>query len=174
MDKHFNKLLTPWTLKDTYIERGTLFKKKIPLKQIENIDFFHEVSEHDKSCYMTVFARIDGHIKSFELGYPLDDEGEKALKYILVKCPTISKERKQEILSKAQHKRHELELALYGLKSDLNSYLDAQLQKGPKEQKDASVVGRAVVGGVIAGPAGAIVGALSAVDKNNKNNKNNK
>lgn len=35
--------------------------------------------------------------------------------------------------------------------------------------KDASVVGRAVAGGIIAGPAGAVVGALSAVDKNNKN-----
>ena len=36
-------------------------------------------------------------------------------------------------------------------------------------KKDASVVGRAVVGGLVAGPAGAVVGALSAVDKNNKN-----
>lgn len=39
------------------------------------------------------------------------------------------------------------------------------------KEKDASVVGRAVVGAAIAGPTGAIVGALSAVDKNNKNNK---
>lgn len=38
-------------------------------------------------------------------------------------------------------------------------------------QKDASVIGRAVAGAVIAGPAGAVVGALSAVDKNNKNRK---
>lgn len=34
--------------------------------------------------------------------------------------------------------------------------------------KDASVIGRAVAGGIVAGPAGAVVGALSAVDKNNK------
>ena len=34
---------------------------------------------------------------------------------------------------------------------------------------DASVVGRAVVGGIIAGPTGAIVGAASAIDKNQKN-----
>lgn len=39
------------------------------------------------------------------------------------------------------------------------------------QKKDASVIGRAAVGGVIAGPAGAVVGALSAVDKNNKNRK---
>jgi hypothetical protein len=35
-------------------------------------------------------------------------------------------------------------------------------------QKDKSVIGSAVVGGIIAGPAGAVVGALHAVDKNNK------
>ena len=40
-----------------------------------------------------------------------------------------------------------------------------------KKEKDASVVGRAVAGAVIAGPTGAIVGALSAVDKNNRNKK---
>lgn len=44
-----------------------------------------------------------------------------------------------------------------------------------KNDKDASVIGRAVVGGVIAGGAGAVVGALSAIDKNNrKNNKQQK
>lgn len=41
----------------------------------------------------------------------------------------------------------------------------------PKKQKDASVVGRAVVGGLAAGPAGAVVGAASAINKNMKNNK---
>lgn len=35
-------------------------------------------------------------------------------------------------------------------------------------QKEKSVVGQAVAGGIIAGPAGAVVGALNAVDKNNK------
>ena len=34
--------------------------------------------------------------------------------------------------------------------------------------KKASVIGRALVGGAIAGPVGAIVGALSAVDQNNR------
>jgi len=48
----------------------------------------------------------------------------------------------------------------------------AESFKIPKDEhppKDASVVGRAVAGGIIAGPAGAVVGALSAVDKNAKN-----
>lgn len=34
--------------------------------------------------------------------------------------------------------------------------------------KDASVVGRAVIGGIIAGPTGAIIGAISAHDKNSR------
>ena len=39
------------------------------------------------------------------------------------------------------------------------------------KEKDASVIGRAIVGAAIAGETGAIVGALSAVNKNNKNKK---
>jgi len=42
------------------------------------------------------------------------------------------------------------------------------------KDKDASVVGRAVVGGILAGPAGAVVGAISAADKNAKKNNNDK
>lgn len=38
----------------------------------------------------------------------------------------------------------------------------------PKTPKKASVVKRGILGGIVAGPAGAVVGALSAVDKNNK------
>ena len=37
------------------------------------------------------------------------------------------------------------------------------------QPKDASVVGRAVAGAVVAGPTGAIVGAASAIDKKIKN-----
>lgn len=37
------------------------------------------------------------------------------------------------------------------------------------KKKEASVVGRAIVGGIIAGEVGATVGALSAIDENNKN-----
>jgi len=38
-------------------------------------------------------------------------------------------------------------------------------------EKDASVVKRGVVGYIVAGPAGAIIGAISAADKNNRNKK---
>lgn len=41
----------------------------------------------------------------------------------------------------------------------------ADYATGSNSQKDASVIGRAAVGGVVAGPAGAVVGALSAIDK---------
>lgn len=43
-----------------------------------------------------------------------------------------------------------------------------------EDGKEASVLGRAVIGGIIAGGAGAVVGALSAVDKNNRNSKKDK
>ncbi len=40
-----------------------------------------------------------------------------------------------------------------------------------KAEKPASVVKRAAAGGIIAGPVGAVVGAISAVDKNNREKK---
>lgn len=61
---------------------------------------------------------------------------------------------------------------------DLNSVKNTPSENSTnntsRENKPASVVGRSIVGGVVAGPAGAVVGALSAVDKNIRNsNKSN-
>lgn len=58
----------------------------------------------------------------------------------------------------------------------LNYYLNRDIVMGTshpvsysnKSDKDASVVGRAAAGWVIGGPAGGVIGALSAVDKNNR------
>lgn len=53
-----------------------------------------------------------------------------------------------------------------------NYKVDRSLMNGHavrQESGSASVVGRAVVGGIIAGPTGAIIGAASAIDKNQKN-----
>lgn len=50
-------------------------------------------------------------------------------------------------------------------------YYPTKTQPSSQTNKSASVVGRAVVGGAIAGPAGAVVGAISAVDKNIQNKK---
>lgn len=47
--------------------------------------------------------------------------------------------------------------------------VNPQMLPSKPQPKDASVIGRGVAGGLVAGPVGAVVGALSAVDKNNKN-----
>ena len=62
-----------------------------------------------------------------------------------------------------------VELEKRGYTVDRNA-MNGQAVK--KSSGKASVVGRAVVGGIIAGPTGAIVGAASAIDKNQKNNSN--
>jgi len=46
-----------------------------------------------------------------------------------------------------------------------------ELSNVKPKTKDASVVGRAVAGAVVAGPIGAVIGAVSAVDKNLRNKK---
>lgn len=78
-----------------------------------------------------------------------------------------AEQRRQQL---REETRREIETKKYGetvQKSDYSSLLNPYAP----QKKDASVIGRAVAGGVLAGPAGAIVGALSAVDKNNKNRK---
>lgn len=51
----------------------------------------------------------------------------------------------------------------------IEAYEQDKMLNPPINTGDASVIKRGIVGGVIAGPGGAIVGALSAIDKNNKN-----
>lgn len=53
-------------------------------------------------------------------------------------------------------------------KEAMDAYYRAYAVRLGKEDKKASTVGRAVVGGIVAGPVGAIVGAASAIEKNNK------
>lgn len=70
-----------------------------------------------------------------------------------------------------------LEKHMEQMKKPYNSAVGKQIvamgnsSSNTSKEKDASVIGRAVAGQIIAGPAGAVVGALSAVDKNNKNRK---
>jgi len=77
----------------------------------------------------------------------------------------IYKPQEEIELENARKKKHD-EAMRYILSS---SSISSDLPRS--KEKDASVIGRAVAGAVIAGPAGAVVGALSAVDKNNKNKK---
>ena len=69
-------------------------------------------------------------------------------------------------------KQRELNAKLADIKSQqtIDQLKADKLRNELNPQKDASVVGRAVAGGVIAGPTGAIVGAASAIDKNMKKN----
>ncbi len=60
----------------------------------------------------------------------------------------------------------------YMLKAQHEALMDSlKAENSRKVQKDASVVGRSLVGGIVAGPVGAIIGGLSAVNKNNRKKK---
>ena len=50
----------------------------------------------------------------------------------------------------------------------LQGYADSLKYKPAPPPKEKSVIGSAVAGGIIAGPAGAVVGAIHAADKNSK------
>ena len=77
------------------------------------------------------------------------------------------KNEKQLYLERSRREREEEFNRKYGVSRN-NSGSDYLINQSPKK-KDASVIGRAVAGSIIAGPTGAVVGALSAIDKNNKN-----
>lgn len=83
----------------------------------------------------------------------------------------ISSSNNKKWLEEAQNKLRILsvEINRRGLQLDCEELLNAKAGKVTAGKQDASVVGRAVAGGIIAGPAGAVVGAISAADKNAKN-----
>ena len=82
---------------------------------------------------------------------------------------------KIEIWKKEIENAPKKELTAEEKKEQLNTFVESlKIPVNELPPKDASVVGRAVAGGIIAGPAGAVVGALSAVDKNNKNREKKK
>lgn len=83
----------------------------------------------------------------------------------LKNCNDRSKEIEEEKIRKLAQSQVDLMVTCSKMGVDVNS-----IPQGNKS-KDASVVGRAVAGGIVAGPTGAVVGAISAVDKNMKNKK---
>lgn len=90
------------------------------------------------------------------------DRAEEAYQYVMAHCP---KAMEQMLKDAADDEARKKQLA--------EDFAHALRNYSPKTSngKDASVVGRAIVGGVVAGPVGAVVGALSAVDKNNRSKK---
>ncbi len=90
--------------------------------------------------------------------------------FILSKSKSYTKQA-EEHFSKEYKRRTEQEKAFNEAAKALgvNNVSPNNINTVPKE-KNASVVGRAVAGGIIAGGAGAVVGAISALDKNQKNN----
>lgn len=66
--------------------------------------------------------------------------------------------------------KHSIKRLLRGNKGKVEPMVNLTPRQS-QQPKDASVIGRGVVGGIAAGPVGAVVGALSAVDKNNRNKK---
>lgn len=100
------------------------------------------------------------------------NEQMQAMYTYLVKYSAMSEEAKARLLSNpndlvGECRGYYNELAW---KSFAKSYAGSVVY-GSGKSKDASVVGRAAAGWAIAGPAGGVIGALSAVDKNNKNSK---
>ena len=144
-----------------------LLTKTIPVSALTTCK---GMSYHEDIAYqrvkITFYIGNDYHIIE---GRTWDTEG-KHIKYIpyeeyydnMIKDSDMPSEEKITALNNKSYEGAEL-LAKATLKQAGNPIT-------PKE-KDASVVGRAVIGAAIAGSTGAIVGALSAVDQNNKNKK---
>lgn len=104
--------------------------------------------------YLVKYSQIPTEDKGKLLSEPIDLVGQR------------KEARKREILRERDSRLHNLSDSYSN--SCPNSNWDSSSSYG-NEGKDASVVGRAVAGTIIAGPVGGVIGALSAVDKNNKN-----
>ena len=190
MNQKFKGLMYSWKITEDAVIYGGLFKSKIYLKEIGNIEFSRAVppkSEGEIALgHMRLFRLTEkenkAHIDKFNGNIVMDEKGilisyryeqqDDVVKAVfhMVKNSRMDEDDKVRVINyvlaevAGEHARYYEEMP---------STLDA-IYSGSSGRKDASVVGRAVVGGIIAGPTGAVVGALSAVDKNNKNkNKEN-
>ena len=145
-----------WKVTDSTIEYKKMGKvRAIPFEEITSLNMF---------CGGNGVFEIKTPSKNHTLYFVKNkwDKAYEAFEYVLAKSPTAMEEMLKEIADDEARKRE--------LQAD---YAEAVRKFGSNSssQKDASVVGRAVAGAVIAGPAGAVVGALSAVDKNMRNKK---
>ena len=156
MDMRFKSVFwwSPWTLADDCIIRG-LFKEKIMLKEITTSQYFKFADPGIGGG----IGRIDFcHCgEKYSLYFNPEEAGRarEARNYIIEHSGMSIEDKAKAFDSYAE----------YASDTGYNPYKAAA---EAQQNKDASVVGRAVVGSVIAGPVGAVVGALSAVDENNR------
>ena len=150
--------------RDDIIIGGKLFGKKIPYSSITSC---HGMSFTEKFIGSAIIIKFCANGESHELNFRSFDsagrnvDGRAIYDYIIDQSAMPEADKIQA--RKNIDYPHATIVATAAQSGMLTSQSNAS--------KDASVVGRAIVGGVIAGPTGAVVGALSAVDKNNKNKK---
>ena len=154
----------PWVLKDDHIIIGKgFFTRTIYLSELKtSYGFYYETNSlpdaPGKFCNHLVF-NVNGNRVMLSYMDSQLTEAIAAIHYIIDHSAMTEKDKETARNSSSRPLPNK------------DSYDPYKAAAEASKNKDASVVGRAVAGGIIAGPAGAIVGALSAVDKNNKKNK---
>lgn len=190
MNQKFKGLMHSWRITEDAVIYGGLFKRKIFLNEIGFIKFSRAVppkSEEEISLGHIRLFRLtreenNVNINKFNDNLVRDDNGifisyryeqqDDVVKAVfhMVKNSRMNEEDRAFVINYVLEEVGGAHTKYY---EDIHSTLDA-IYSDSAAPKDASVVGRAVVGGIVAGPVGAVVGALSAVDKNkNKNKENN-
>ena len=186
MNKKFKGLMHSWIITDDLIKYGGIFKKTIRLNEIGDISFSRASSPKSEGeiClgHIRIFrltrAENKGHISEFSGNAIWDDKGilisyrYEQQSAVLEALSHIIENSKMNEHDRARTKM-EIRKEITGENERANAeyFASSSSPSSSSKEKDTSVVGRAVVGGIIAGPAGAVVGALSAVDKNNKSKK---
>ncbi|MBP3633071.1 MAG: hypothetical protein J6J43_00665 [Oscillospiraceae bacterium] len=180
MEQEFKGLIFSWIVTDNSIKYGSIFKKTIRLNEIGNMAIFPtrppERWEGGTMGFIHIYrlTRDENRIfnskavsedKGISLPYRYEQQSDAfgALLHIIENSRMSESDRVREKNVIVEIRDAVADGSYFKPLTSTSISLDSSTRG-----KDASVVGRAVVGGIIAGPAGAVVGALSAIDKNNK------
>lgn len=147
-----------WTITDEAFIYG---RKKIPLSEL---DYFALISAPTGSL-MNGVASTEHNGKKYVLGFKYSDTHRV--------CSAIGYARGEIDEAHGVKKKAKYEVRPvrgYLPNTGSSPHTGTSTYVAPKK-KDASVLGRAAAGAFLAGPAGAIIGAISAADKNNRNKK---
>lgn len=180
MKQKFKSRGSSWTLTDDAITYGVLFKNTIRLDEIRYMTSFFAPDRPDQEGHFTIYRlslkeraetrNLQQNDPGITLYYRFEQHQDavKAIRYIMENSGINEEERAKAL--RIMEYCHSEEGRSAAKKAHAQAWARlASSEPSKTNKKDASVVGRAVVGGVVAGPAGAVVGALSAVDKNNRN-----